>query len=246
MGPAKQDKSGRLEETTRPAGAHLVPGDASAAIRIAFRILIVDDHPLLRLALSQILATGLGRVVLGEARNGDEALEQVRTQSWDLVILDIVMPGRDGLEILPLLKAAQPALPVLMLSAHHEDGLALRALRLGASGFMVKTSPSDEVVRAVKTVLNGQRCLSQEVAQSVALGLGSPDSRPAHETLSGRERDVLGLIGVGKTSSGIAQELGLSVKTINTYRMRLLQKMHLHTSAELMHYAIKHGLDARP
>jgi DNA-binding NarL/FixJ family response regulator len=206
------------------------------------RILIVDDHPLLRAALKQVLVSGLGDIVVGEADSDRSALRMVQENSWAMVILDMVIPGRGGLEVLQDIKALRPALPVLILTACVERDLTVRALREGAAGFVSKTTDEQELVRIVQIVLQGGRALSNELAQIVALDMGKPTSKSLHEDLSNREFEVLCLLGAGLTPSEIAIKLSLGVKTVNTYRGRLFQKMGMKTNAQLMRYAIKNNL----
>jgi len=206
------------------------------------RVLIADDHPLLRRGLKEILVREMGGVICGEARHAEEVLSQVRSQEWDLVILDVTMPGRSGLDILKDLKKLQPKLPVLFLSMHPEDQLGKRALNAGASGYMNKESAPEELIKAVRKVLAGGRYVSATLAEKIAVDLWAKKEQPLHERLSDREFEVLRMIASGLTVSQIAEKLYLSVPTVSTYRARILEKMNMTTSAELMHYALSNHL----
>ncbi|HZR18931.1 MAG TPA: response regulator transcription factor [Verrucomicrobiae bacterium] len=205
------------------------------------RVLLADDHTVVRSGLKQILAEEFKRAVFGEARNAQETLDLVGKERWDVVILDITMPGRSGLEVMRVIRKLRPGLPVLVLSIHPENQFAVRVLKLGAAGYMTKESAAEELVRAVKKVLSGGRYVSAALAETLAVNLAT-DSAPPQELLSDREFQVLRLIASGKIISEIARELMLSVKTISTYRSRILEKMGLRNNAELMHYAMQHHL----
>ena len=206
------------------------------------RALIADDHAVVRQGLRQILLETTDMVVTGEAANGPEALERARAGGYDVVVLDITMPGRSGLEALKEIKEARPKLPVLVLSMHPEDQFAVRVLKSGASGYMTKESAPEELVGAVKKVLAGGRYVSPALAEKMASYLAIDTPNPPHERLSDREFTVLRMIASGKTVSQIAVELSLSVKTVSTYRTRILEKMGMASNAELTHYAIKNQL----
>jgi two-component system, NarL family, invasion response regulator UvrY len=206
------------------------------------RILLADDHAVVRHGLKQILADEFKRAEFGEARNAHEALRLVWNERWDVVVLDITMPGRSGLEVLREIKKSKPKLPVLVLSMHPENQFALRVLKRGAAGYMTKESAPDELVGAIKKVLAGGRYVSASLAERLASYVSSDTQQPAQELLSDREFQVLRLIASGKMVSEIAKELSLSVKTISTYRTRTLEKMGLRNNAELMHYAMQHHL----
>jgi two-component system invasion response regulator UvrY len=195
-----------------------------------------------RHGLKQILADEFKRATFGEARNAQEALDLVWKENWDVVVLDITMPGRSGLEVLREIRKTRPKLPVLVLSMHPENQFAVRVLKPGASGYMTKESAADELVGAIKKVLTGGRYVSTSLAEKLATYLASDAQKPPQELLSDREFQVLRLIASGKIVSEIAQELSLSVKTISTYRTRILEKMGLRNNAELMHYAMEHRL----
>jgi two-component system, NarL family, invasion response regulator UvrY len=202
------------------------------------KVLIADDHAILRRGLKDILERELQGAVCKEARNAQEVLCQVQKHDWGLVILDVSMPGRTGLDILGDLKKLRPKLPVLFLSVHPEDQLGRRVLKAGASGYLNKESAPEELIKAVRKVLAGGRYVSAALAEKLALDLSTKTEQPLHESLSAREFEVLRMIGLGKTISQIAKELHLSVTTVSTYRARILEKMNMTTTAELIHYAV--------
>jgi two-component system invasion response regulator UvrY len=206
------------------------------------RILIADDHAVVRQGIKQILADEFKKAIFGEARTAQEALTKIWKEKWDVVILDITMPGRSGLEVLKELKKVRPKMPVLVLSMHPEDQFAVRVLKAGASGYMTKESAPEELVGAIKKVLVGGKHISGALAEIMATYLMVDDQKPAHEQLSNREFQVLRLIASGKTVSQIAKEISLSVRTVSTYRTRILEKMALKSNAELTHYAFQNQL----
>ena len=206
------------------------------------KILITDDHAVLRRGLRQILEDGFGKIQFGEAASGSEAIEAVAREHWDLVMLDITMPGRSGLDALKEIKVLKPNMRVLVLSVHSEDQFAVRVLKAGASGFLNKDSAPEELVKAVRKVLAGGRYVGDSLAEKLAGTLEKKGIEFAHELLSDREFQVLRMIGSGKTVSEIGGELSLSVKTVSTYRTRILEKMKLNTNAELTRYAFEHKL----
>jgi two-component system, NarL family, invasion response regulator UvrY len=206
------------------------------------RILITDDHELIRMGLKQLLQLGFGKAVIGEAANAAEALKQISDSPWDIVILDITMPGRSGVDILRDIKMLRPKLPVLVLTASSEDQYAIRVLKVGAAGFVRKEMAPTELVTAIKKVLSGGKYISQTLAEKLASSLGEDLETPPHETLSDREYEVMRLLAKGNTPTEVSRMLSLSVKTVSTYRTRILEKLHLKTSAELTYYAIKNGL----
>ncbi|MGH7946529.1 MAG: response regulator [Opitutaceae bacterium] len=206
------------------------------------KILITDDHAVVRQGLKQILLEEFTRAEFGEATNAQEAIDRVWKEHWDVVVLDITMPGRSGLEVLKEIKKSRPKLPVLVLSMHPEDQFAVRILKIGASGYMTKESAPNELVGAVRKVIAGGRYVSPSLAEKMASYLAIDVHTPPHERLSDREFLVLRLIASGKTPTAIAKELALSVKTISTYRMRILEKMNMANNAELTHYAIQNQL----
>jgi two-component system invasion response regulator UvrY len=206
------------------------------------KILIADDHPIVRKGLKNIIKETSDMVVADEASNGQEVLEKIRKSDFDVVVLDISMPGRSGLEILKELKSEKPKPPVLVLSVHPGEQYATRVLQAGASGYLTKESTPNELVIAVRKVALGMKYISYSVAEKIAFNLETGTEKPLHETLSDREYEVMGLIASGKTIKEIAGEIFLSVKTVSTYRARILEKMHMKNNAELTHYAIKNQL----
>lgn len=206
------------------------------------KILITDDHAVVRQGLKQILAAEFKKAEFGEASNAQESIKKVTEQAWDVAILDVTMPGRGGLEVLKDMKQLRPKMPVLMLSMHPEDQFAVRMLKAGASGYMTKESAADDLVGAVRKVMNGGRYVSPALAEKMASYLAIDVQTPPHERLSDREFLVLRMIASGKPVSAIAKELSLSVKTISTYRTRILEKTGMSNSAELTHYAIQNHL----
>ena len=206
------------------------------------KILIIDDHEVLRDGVKRVLDKQPGTVTFGEASTGQEALRLVREQEWDVVVLDISLGDRSGLEVLKEVKQIRPHLPVLVLSMHSGEQFARRALKAGASGYITKDSPRAELVRAVNQVMSGGRYISATVAENLIFDLERAADRPPHEALSDREFEVLRLIASGKTVSEIASILVLSDSTISTYRGRIMEKMRMKTNAELTHYAIQNKL----
>jgi len=206
------------------------------------KILIADDHPVFRRGLKQIIAETTDIVVADEAADGLEVLNKVKAGDFDLVLLDISMPGKTGIDVLTQLKYERPKLPVLMLSMHPEEQYAVRALKAGASGYLTKESAPDELVAAIRKVSTGGRYVSASLAEKLASILQKKGGELPHQTLSDRELHVMRLIASGKTVSEIARELSLSVKTISTYRSRILYKMKLKNNVELANYATQNRL----
>lgn len=206
------------------------------------RIVVVDDHAVVRSGLKQILSDESDLQVVAEAANAAEMLHVLGVHACDVLILDLGLPGRSGLEVLPEVKELHRHLRVLILSMHAEDQFAIRALRAGASGYLSKESAPDELVRAVRKVYGGGRYISTALAELLALDLVESGGRPLHESLSSREFEVLLGIAGGKTISEIAQEQSLSVKTVSTYRTRVLEKLRLPSNAALVRYALTHRL----
>lgn len=206
------------------------------------RALIADDHAVVREGVKRILMDAFGGMVFGDAATAQEAIDRIWQSEWDLVLLDISMPGRGGLEVLAEVRKAWPSLPVLVLSMHPEDQFAIRILKSGASGYLTKESAPDLLVDAVKKVLSGRRFVSPSLGEQMASHLDLDSGRPLHEQLSNREFQVLRLIALGRTATEIATELSLSVKTISTYRVRILEKLGMRTTAELIHYAVRNRL----
>lgn len=206
------------------------------------KILIADDHPVVRHGLKQILAAHSDMAVVGEAKNGIEALELARKLEWDVAILDYSMPGRSGLEVLNELKRDFPQRPVLILSMHPEELHARRVLKAGGAGFMNKESAGEELAAAIRKVMNGGKYVSPSLAEKLAVELTPDAQKPPHETLSDREYRVMWQLASGKPIKRIAKEMFLSPSTISTYRIRILRKLGLATNAEMVHYAVKHQL----
>lgn len=205
------------------------------------RILIADDHAVVRQGLKQILANALNSVLLGEAASVTEMFALLKQGEWDAVIMDLSMPGGSGLEALKQIKHDYE-IPVLVLSVSPEDQYAVRTLRAGAAGYLTKETAPEELVQAVERILRGGKYVSTAMAETLAGQIGKEYVGALHESLSDRELEVLCLIASGKAVGQIAEELKLSVKTVSTYRARVLQKMKLKTNAELTHYAIQNGL----
>jgi two-component system invasion response regulator UvrY len=203
------------------------------------RVLIADDHAILRRGLKEILVRELTGTFFGEAKDTQEVLARTQSDDWDLLILDISMPGRSGLDALRDVRARRPKLPILVLSMHPEDQYGKRVLRAGASGFMNKESAPEELIKAVQKVLAGGRYVSPRLAEKLASDLSDEVQRDVQEALSQREFEVLRMIALGKTTGQIAEELHLSVSTVSTYRARILEKMEMKTTAELMQYALR-------
>ncbi|HOY02479.1 response regulator transcription factor [Zoogloea sp.] len=206
------------------------------------RVLIADDHAIVRQGLRQILSDTPDLTVAGEAENGVQAVQMVRSGEWDVVLMDVSMPDRNGIDALKLIKKEFPRLPVLILSMYPEEQYAIRALKAGASGYLTKQSAPDLLVTAIRQVASGKKYVSPSLAEELANAIGEDSERPAHEKLSDREYQTLCMIASGKTPTEIAEALNLSVKTVSVYRARLLEKMHLRNNAELTHYGLKHGL----
>jgi DNA-binding NarL/FixJ family response regulator len=211
------------------------------------RILIVDDHFVVRQGVKGILKEQFEHAEFGEAANGQDALERVWKEEWDLVLIDISMPGRGGMDVLKDMKQAKPKLPVIVVSMHAEDQYAIRALKLGASGYVRKDGIGPELVQAVTTALSGSTYITPSIAQRLALHLQHEQDGPPHEALADREYQVMCMIALGKTVSEIAGDLSLSVKTISTHRGRILKKLNVANNAQIMRYAVTHGLvDVEP
>jgi two-component system, NarL family, invasion response regulator UvrY len=203
------------------------------------RILIADDHAVFRRGLMETIGEAFPKATFGEAKTAFETLEHVRLHDWEIVILDISMPGKSGLDILNDLKRLRPKLPILLLSMHPEEQYARRALKAGASGYLTKESVPDELKLAVRKIAAGGRYVSANLAERLAYDLRSGVEAPVHELLSDREFQVLRMIASGKTVKQIADDLRLSVKTVSTYRARVLEKTGLQTTAELIRYALQ-------
>ena len=206
------------------------------------RVLIADDHAILRRGLAQIISEAGDMQVCAEAENSAQTIQLARANAIDVVLLDITMPDRNGLDTLKLLKKEMPKLAVLMLSMHPEQTYALRAIKAGASGYLNKQSAPALLLTAIRQVAHGRRYISAAVAEELAGTIADGSDRPAHATLSDREYETMRLIASGKTLSQIAAEMHLSAKTVSVYRARLLEKMRLKNNSELIHYALKNQL----
>lgn len=206
------------------------------------KILIADDHAIVREGMKQILSESPDLVVVAEASTGQEVIDKIDKDDLDLVVLDIAMPGRGGLDILKEIKSLSPKLPVLILSMYPEEQYAVRVLKSGASGYLTKESAPVELVKAIRQISLGKKYISPSLAEKLAVDLEISPDRPPYETLSDREYQVMCMIASGKTLKEIADTLSLSIKTISTYRSRILEKMNMKTNAELTHYAIKNRL----
>ncbi len=206
------------------------------------KVLIADDHPLFRRGLKDILQTQPDIELVGEADTGHKALEVARKQRWDVLVLDITMPGLGGIEILNILRKEQPKLPILILSAHPENQYAVRALRAGAAGYMTKETAPQELIRGLRKVLRGAKYVSETLAEKLAIDLGPQSDRKPHDLLSDREYEIMRMIASGKPLGRIASELALSPRTVSTYRSRVLEKMQMKTNADLIRYALQNKL----
>jgi len=206
------------------------------------RLLIADDHAIVRQGLKQIVSESSEMVVVGEAGNAEEALALARTINYDVAIIDVSMPGRGGLDILKDLKTARPTAKIVILSMHPEEQYAIRCLRDGASAYITKTNATEELVQAINAVASGRRYITPAVAEKLASYIEQDTGQLPHESLSDRELQVFLLLGSGKTVTDVARELSLSVKTVSTYRTRIMGKMHMSSNSLLMRYAIQHKL----
>ena len=207
-------------------------------------ILIADDHPVVRQGLKQMLAAEPDMVVVGEAKDANETLELARNVAWDVVILDYSMPGGNGLEVLKKIKASYPMRPVLILSIHPEDSVAVSVLKAGGAGYISKESAPEELTLAIRKAVSGRKYVSASLAERLALELERGSDKLPHELLSDREYRVMWMMASGKSIKDIAEELNLSPNTISTYRFRILRKLKLENNADLVRYAVKHGLTA--
>ena len=206
------------------------------------RLVIVDDHAIVRSGLRQIAQAESDITVVGEAADIGELLDVLRKQESDVVLMDISMPGKNGLEALKLVKERWPTTAVLMLSMYPEDQYAVRSVKAGASGYLHKNSPPETVIQAIRTVAKGKKFITPELAEQLATHIGQDADQPLHERLSDREYQTMSMIASGHTLSQIAEQMSLSPKTVSVYRARLLEKMRLKNNAELTHYALKHKL----
>ena len=206
------------------------------------RVMLADDHAIVRAGLRELLAGLADMAVVAEARNGNEVLAAVREGGFDVLVLDMSMPGRSGIELIKLVKAEQPTLRVLILSMHNESQYAVRAVKAGASGYITKDSAADELVAAIRRVAGGGAYITPETAERLVLQSSAGTVGPAHSRLSDREFEVFRKIVAGRSVTDIANELNLSVKTISTHKARILEKMEIGNQAELVRYAVEHGL----
>jgi len=206
------------------------------------RIMLVDDHPIVRRGLRDILVDAFAATTIEDVGSGREAIALIHSHAWHVMVLDLSLPDGSGLDVLKKVRELRPRLPVLILSVHAADQFARRAIAAGASGYLTKDAADAELVTAVSRLARGGKYFGPEVLERVALGLHPDREDRPHERLSDREYQVLRMIGGGKTVSEIATELALSVKTVSTYRARVLEKMKMRTNAELTHYAVRHGL----
>ncbi|MBW1915305.1 MAG: response regulator transcription factor [Deltaproteobacteria bacterium] len=206
-------------------------------------ILIADDHPIVREGLKQILSKSVDVVSVDEASNGNEALIKIGEKDYDLILLDISMPGRDGFDTLAQIRHDKPEIPVLILSMHPEEHYAKRALKSGAAGYLSKNRAQDELLIAIQRVAKGEKYITSSLAEKLAYDLERDTEEPPHEKLSNRELQVMKMIASGKSLTDIGSDLSLSIKTISTYRGRIMGKIGFKNNAELIHYVIKHGLE---
>ena len=206
------------------------------------RVLLADDHAMFREGLKQVLSRTSDLVVVDEAGDAQQILDKVQKSEFDVIVLDISMPGRDGMDVLKQLKQMKPHLHILVLSMHPEDQYAFRAIKAGASGYLTKNKASQELIEAIRRIASGRRYISADVAEQLAIDIEKDSNQPLHRKLSDREYQVMCLIASGKTVKEIADELSLSTSSISTLRARILRKFGMKTSAEITHYAIKHDL----
>jgi DNA-binding NarL/FixJ family response regulator len=205
-------------------------------------VLVADDHAIIRDGLRKILADTDDLVVAGEATNGNAAIEKVRERDWDLVVLDLTMPGRNGLDLIRQIKAERPKLPILVFSMHQEEQYAVRAMRSGASGYLSKQSDGDLLISAMRKVAGGGLFVTPKVSELLARDVTRPSDAPPHTLLSNREFEIFTSIVRGMTLTDIAQALSLSIKTVSTHKTHILEKMNASSSVDLVRYALEHGL----
>ncbi len=205
-------------------------------------ILIVDDHAIVREGLNRIIAAEKDMKVAGMAKDGNEVIRVMLDSDIDVVVLDISMPGKSGLDLIKDLKQVQPMVKILMLSMYPEERFAMRSIKAGASGYLTKEMAPEEIVNAIRTIYSGRKYITPALADIIAEELQNPSEKVPHELLSDREFEVLCMLAIGKPVVEIAASLSLSESTVSTYRMRILQKMGLKTNSDLIHYGIEHGL----
>lgn len=206
------------------------------------KIFIADDHAIVRQGLKQIVSDQMDMTVAGEAESGAEVLRFVRDETCDVVVLDITLPDKSGLDLLPEIKNLRPEIKILILSMHAEEQFAIRALKSGASGYLTKKSAPTELIKAIRRIKAGGKYINQSIAEQLAFFYGDETDAPLHEKLSDREFQVLRMIAEGKTLREIADELCISEKTVGTYRTRVLEKMNMTRNAELIRYSVKNNL----
>ncbi|MGA3169623.1 MAG: response regulator transcription factor [Chthoniobacteraceae bacterium] len=233
--------AGRKPEATpcRPGGNHASPQGPQGA---PLKALVIDDHPLVRRGLVETIQEEFPNISITEAADSQSCMELVWRENWDVVLLDIAMPGRSGLDILKEIKQERPKMPVLILSNYSEDQFAIRSLKSGADGYLTKDVLGQELVAAIKRVLTGGKYIRASLAEKLACYLDVDASKPLHQALSNREYQVMRMIACGQTPKEIASELSLSIKTVSTFRSRILKKMMMKNNAELMRYAMENGL----
>jgi DNA-binding NarL/FixJ family response regulator len=237
-----QAGKGTVSPLPAEAGGETRPASSASFRERPLRILIVDDHAIVRDGLRRILAADFPNAVFGEGQNAREGLEYVTKEKWDVMLLDISMPGQSGFDVLGQINTVQPEVKVLVLTMHPEDQYAVRVLKAGAAGYLTKDSASGEVVTAVLKVLGGAKYVSASLAESLASSLHAPARKSLHETLSDREYQVLRMIAAGKSVKEIAFDLSLSIKTVSTYRTRVLAKLNFKTNADVIRYAMREQL----
>ncbi len=206
------------------------------------KVLIADDHILIREGFKKILSSESDMLVVGEAKDAFEALEYLEHQCCDIIVLDITMPGKSGLDLLGDIRLRFPDIKVLILSMHDEESYALRALKAGASGYLTKETAPEELIRAIRKIIDGRLYISQNVAEQLAANLGGRKDQLPHESLSDREFQVLHMLAKGRSIGDIATTLSLSPSTVSTYRQRIAEKLHVHSTAEMILYAVNNGL----
>ncbi|TAJ10072.1 MAG: response regulator transcription factor [Nitrospirae bacterium] len=206
------------------------------------QVAILDDHAVVRRGIREILSAEPDMQVCCEAATAQGLLDAIRKQACDLVVMDITLPGRSGLEVLHELREERPKLPVLVLTIHAEEQFGIRTLKAGAAGYLNKEAAPDELVKAIRKIVGGGRYLTPSLAEALAAEVMSPQDRPLHQTLSNREDEVFRLLASGKTVTDVGRQLALSVKTVSTHRTRILKKLRLTTTAELIRYAILNRL----
>jgi two-component system, NarL family, invasion response regulator UvrY len=206
------------------------------------RVMVVDDHAIFREGIKKVIAATPDIVVSAEAANGADAVKKARQEAFDVVVLDIALPGKDGIEVLKELRAEWPRLPVLILSMYPEEQYAVGMLRAGASGYLTKESVPSDLIAAIRRVAGGRKYVSEALVERLAADVDVASTPPHHECLSAREYQVFLLVAAGKTTKEMARDLSLSLTTISTYRSRILEKMKMRNSAEMVRYALRHGL----